>query len=50
MVIKNWPDDPRTDCKPQFGLKDFMAAEAKIANENYEFIEQSGFFEVLAKD
>lgn len=50
IVIKNLLDDARTDCKPQDGFKDFLIAEARIAKENYEFIEQAGFFEELVAD
>lgn len=49
MLVKKWSNDPRFDCKPQCGLKEFIAAEASLI-ENYDVIEEAGFVEELPLD
>ena len=45
MVVKNWPNDPRLDCKATASMKEFMAVETSLTEENYDFIEVAGYFE-----
>ncbi len=50
MVVKNWPDDPHHNCKPNTNLKEYLKEEHYLANENYDLLEEVDFFEQLQVD
>lgn len=39
----------RTDCNPTVGFTEFLADEAKIADDNYEYVEEAGFLEAVSR-
>ena len=44
---KNWPNDPRIHYYANSGLKDFMVAEASLAEDNDDMLEEARYFEEL---
>jgi hypothetical protein len=47
---KKWLDDPRLNCTPAAILENYMKIEYSLAEENYDLIEEAGFFELLQVD
>jgi hypothetical protein len=47
IVAKNWPDDLRMNYMANASFKDYIKFEVTLAEENYEFIEKSKYFEKL---
>jgi hypothetical protein len=43
-VVKNWPDNPRANCKPNSDSKQYLRVEKSLAKENYNLIEKHNFF------
>ncbi len=50
ILVKNWPDDSRMNCKANASFKDYIKFEVALVEENYEFIEESKYFEALLVD
>jgi len=48
--VKNWLDDSRLNCTTNSNFKDYVKFEVVIVKENYEFIEESKYFEELLID
>jgi hypothetical protein len=46
-VVKNWPNDPHHNCKPNANLKEYWKKEDSLAKENYDLLEEVDFFEQL---
>ncbi len=44
-VVKNWHDDPHHNCKLNTNLKEYLKEEDYLANENYDLLKSSSFFE-----
>jgi hypothetical protein len=44
MVVKKWLDDPRMNCTPTTTLENYMKIEYSLDEENYDLIEEAGFF------
>jgi hypothetical protein len=49
-VVKNWPDDPSLNCKPNVNLKEYFKKEDSLTKENYDLLEEANFFEQLQVD
>jgi hypothetical protein len=49
-VVKNWPNDPCHNCKPNANLKEYLKEEDSLAKENYDLREEVDFFEQLQVD
>jgi hypothetical protein len=49
IVVKNWLDDSRLNCTTNSNFKDYVKFKV-IVKENYEFIEESEYFEELLID
>ncbi len=47
MVVKNWPNDPCHNCKPNANLKEYLKDEDSLAKESYDLLEEIDFFEQL---
>jgi hypothetical protein len=47
IVVKNWPNDPRLNCSQHKDLKNFLKVESSFAENNYDLIEESNYFEQL---
>jgi hypothetical protein len=50
IVVKNWPNDPRHNCKPNADLKEYLKKEDSLAEENYDLFEKADVFEQLQVD
>jgi hypothetical protein len=50
MVVKNWPNDSWLNCTPILALQNYMKIEYSLVEENYDLIEEIGFFEQLQVD
>jgi hypothetical protein len=44
-VVKNWHDDPHHNYKLNTNLKEYLKEEDYLANENYDLLKSSSFFE-----
>jgi hypothetical protein len=40
-IVKNWPDDPHANCKPNFDFKQYLEIGKYLAKDNYNLIEKS---------
>ncbi len=49
-MVKNWPDDSRMNCRANASFKDYIKFEVALVEENYEFIEESKYFEAWLVD
>jgi hypothetical protein len=49
-MVKNWPDDPCHNYKPNVVLKEYLKEEDSLAKENYDLLEEADFFEQLQVD
>jgi hypothetical protein len=49
-VVKNWPNGPCHNCKPNVDLKEYCKEEDSLAMENYDSFEKANFFEQLQVD
>jgi hypothetical protein len=47
IVVKIWSDDPCLNCTTNSNFKDYLKSETALVEENYEFIEESEYFEEL---
>ncbi len=43
-IVKNWPDDPHANCKPNFDFKQYLEVRKYLAKDIYDLIEKQGFF------
>jgi hypothetical protein len=50
ILVKKWPDDSRMNWKANAIFKDYIKFEVALVEENYEFIEESKYFEALLVD
>ncbi len=50
VVVKNWPNDPCANCKPNSNFKQYLNKKESLAKENYNSIEEHNFFEELKVD
>jgi hypothetical protein len=46
-MVKNWPDDPSLNCKPNANLKEYLKKEDSLVEENYDLLGEANFFEQL---
>jgi hypothetical protein len=46
-VVKNWPNDPCHNCKPNANLKEYFKKEDYLAKETYDLLEEVDFFKQL---
>jgi hypothetical protein len=46
-VVKNWSNDPCLNRTTDSNFKDYVKSEVALVEENYEFIEESEYFEEL---
>jgi hypothetical protein len=44
-MVKNWPNDPCHNCKPNANLKEYFKKEDSLGKENYDLLEEVDFFE-----
>ncbi len=49
-LVKNWPDNPRANCKPNSDSKQYLKVEKCLVEENYNLIEEHNFFKELEVD
>ncbi len=49
-MVKNQPNDPCMNCTTNASFKNYITYEVVLVEENYEFIEESKFFEKLLVD
>lgn len=47
IVVKNWSNDPCLNRTTDSNFKDYVKSEVALVEENYEFIEESEYFEEL---
>jgi hypothetical protein len=47
IVVKNWPNDPHLNCSRHKDLNNFLKVEYSLAEDNYDLIEESNYFEQL---
>jgi hypothetical protein len=45
--VKNWPDDPHANYKPNSNFKQYLKIEELLAKDNYNLIDENDFFEEL---
>jgi hypothetical protein len=45
IVVKNWSNDPCLNHMTDSNFKDYVKSEVALVEENYEFIEESEYFE-----
>jgi len=50
IVVKNWPNDSCMNCRANTSFKDYIKFEVALVEENYEFIEESKYFEAWLVD
>jgi hypothetical protein len=43
-IVKNWLDDPHTNCKPNSNFKQYLEIGKYLAKDNYNLIETHGLF------
>jgi hypothetical protein len=43
-MVKNWPDDPCHNYKPNVDLKENLKNEDCLIKENYDLLEEADFF------
>jgi hypothetical protein len=48
--VKNWPNYPRANYKPNSNFKQYLKIEKLLAKDNYNLIEEHDFFEELQVD
>jgi hypothetical protein len=42
-VMKNWPDNLHTNCKPNSNFKKYLKVEKSLVEESYNLIEEHNF-------
>ncbi len=47
IIVKNWPDDPHANYKPNSNFKQYLKIEELLAKDNYNLIDENDFFEEL---
>jgi hypothetical protein len=47
-IVKNWPNDPHANCKPNFGFKQYLEIGKYLAKDNYNLIEKKVFFKIAS--
>ncbi len=50
IVVKNRPNDPRANCRPNSNFKQYLNTKKSLAQKNSNFIEEHNFFEKLKVD
>ncbi len=50
IMVKNWLDDLHLNCTTNSNFKDYVKFEVVLTKENYEFMEESEYFEELLID
>jgi hypothetical protein len=45
-VVKNWPNDPHANRKPNSDFKQCLKAKESLVEKNYNLIEEHNFFGV----
>ncbi len=48
--MKNWPNNPHTNCKPNLDFKQYLKVEKSLVEKNYNLIEEHNFFKELEVD
>jgi len=43
LTVKNWPNDPHANCKPNFDSKQCLDIGKYLAKDNYNLIEKRVF-------
>jgi hypothetical protein len=49
-VVKNWLNDPCLNCSQHKDLTNLLKVESILAEDNYDLIEESNYFEQLELD